>query len=566
MLAAILVTIGVGARRLASVTWAGFIGYESPFALEAGAPPPATPALTRRVVMVLIDGLGAAPSRSLPFLNELRGRGADFNCRIGLPSLSLPGRAVIATGAWQEVHGQITNRNARRLEVDHLFAAARRRGLRTALAAGGKTQSMFAPHVLAKVTYSDIEETEPFEAYARVLDHQVAESLRLIEGRAELTSLELYIVDEAGHGWGGASSEYERAARAADDAVRRIAAAMDLGAETLLVTADHGHVAWGGHGGDEPPVMTVPLVLAGAGVRGGVRGECRQVDVASTVAALLGTAVPASSQGRPLVDALALDAAGRTAVLSAAVAQRERFHAVYAERVRALVGNVEAAVPVPTGGREGGGPYLLAARLDALDAAGEAVRAEAAALDARRRAAYALLLALAPFAVVGTLRVAGLLGARETRAAAFSALLGVAAYHALLPVFGLGYSMTLVNKDEWTEAFFRTDMILGVTGAALAVLLAAVWALRGRAASLLASAALAWATALVYCGVLLVKIAVVYWREGALLVWRMPDMAWAFGFYLDVLAVMAVAFTSPLLAVVAWLVARPGRKGAPPAA
>lgn len=551
-----MLATGVGARRLASGAWAGFVGYETPFALEATAGAPALAPLTTRVVTILVDGLGAGPARDLPFLNELRARGADYDCRIGLPSLSLPGRAVLATGAWQEVHGQTTNMKPRRLRVDHVYAAARRRGLRTAMAAGEKTLVLFDPHVTEKVVYEESPESGTFEAYARVLEHQVAESIRLLRAGAELTALELYVVDEVGHGWGGTSPEYARAARAADDALRRIAAELDLASVTLLVTADHGHVPWGGHGGEEPEVMRVPLVLAGAGVRAGVRGECRQVDVAPTVAALLGTAIPASSQGRPLVEALALVDAARAAVLSAAVVQRERFQAVYAERVRTLVRG-DAATPAPvTARRDGEGPHLLAARLDALDAGAEAVRAQAANQDARRRAAYAMLLAVAPFALLGVLRAWGLLGARESWAALGSALLGVAAYHALMPAFGLGYSMTLVNKDEWMEAFFRKDMILGVSCAAGAVALASRWALRGLAVTAAQGAVLSLSTVLVFCGALLVKVAVVYWREGALLVWRMPDMAWAFGFYLDVLAVMAVAFASPLLAVLGWLVAR----------
>jgi hypothetical protein len=73
---------------------------------------------------------------------------------------------------------------------------------------------------------------------------------------------------------------------------------------TLVVTADHGHVAEGGHGGDEPEVTAVPLVLAGAGARAGARGTCAHLDVAPTLAALLGVAAPAAAEGRVLWEAL----------------------------------------------------------------------------------------------------------------------------------------------------------------------------------------------------------------------------------------------------------------------
>jgi len=43
-----------------------------------------------------------------------------------------------------------------------------------------------------------------------------------------------------------------------------------LASETaIVVTADHGHTGRGGHGGVEPEVLAVPLVMAGAGVRAG---------------------------------------------------------------------------------------------------------------------------------------------------------------------------------------------------------------------------------------------------------------------------------------------------------
>jgi len=130
-----LVALSLGARALAGRAWTAFTQYRTPFALRSAAGPPTRP-LARQVVIVLVDGLAYNASRAMPFLNELRARGADLECRVGLPSLSLPGRAVLMTGAWPEVHGQTTNFSPRPLPVEHLFLTARRRGLRTALAAG----------------------------------------------------------------------------------------------------------------------------------------------------------------------------------------------------------------------------------------------------------------------------------------------------------------------------------------------------------------------------------------------------------------------------------------------
>ena len=112
----LLVMAGLGARRIGARALRAFIHYETPFAVppvEARTGPP----LARQVVLVLVDGLGLEGARSLPFLGELRARGADYDCRIGEPSLSLPGRAVMLSGAWQEVNGQPTNYDPRPLRV-----------------------------------------------------------------------------------------------------------------------------------------------------------------------------------------------------------------------------------------------------------------------------------------------------------------------------------------------------------------------------------------------------------------------------------------------------------------
>ena len=59
----------------------------------------------------------------------------------------------------------------------------------------------------------------------------------------------------------------------------------------------------GAHGSTRE--MQVPLLIAGAGVRvGAVPQDAKLVDVAPTIAALLGVRPPASAQGRALAESL----------------------------------------------------------------------------------------------------------------------------------------------------------------------------------------------------------------------------------------------------------------------
>jgi hypothetical protein len=409
-----------------------------------------------------------------------------------------------------------------------------------------------------------------YEAGQRRQAEQGRALLAALRGQAALVMIELHGVDESGHGWGGASDASRRAATEADELIRSFASALDLDRDTLVVTADHGHVGVGGHGGPEDEVLHVPLVLAGAGVRAGVRGTARQVDVAPTLSTLLGLAIPSSNQGRPLLDALLLDGERRTAALRAVLAQREPFVAGYLQVLAALddarAASAEAApvaatpvvsAPVASTADEG----ALSARLDALDAQEAAARQARRTRERRARVLPALLLALAPLAAAGALIGLGVIRGGETWRAAQAAVAALALYHLALPALGLRYSLSAVNKDEWLPFFFRKDMALGLAVCAVAVAAGAWRERRGQGARLFDLARFAWLVTAAFCTTFLVKTAVVYWEQGAATRWTIPDMRWAFAFYLDVLVLMAVGVLSPLMALPAWLAAR----SAPPA-
>jgi hypothetical protein len=545
LLPAALVGLGLGARSLAHRAWNALVGYQTPFGLrtpDARAAPP----LVGQVVVVLVDGLAYQASRAMPFLNTLRARGADLECRIGLPSLSLPGRAVLMTGAWQEIHGQATNFNPRPLPVEHLFLTAKRRGLTTALAAGSAPQAMFAPYVDERVVYPRLAKDE-----AVSLDRLAAELLwmgettraLLRDKRPRFFLMDYTITDEAGHRWGAASAEYAKAAAAVDGEIRKLAAEIDLRRTVLIVTSDHGHVAAGGHGGPEKDVVEVPLVLAGGPVRAGMGGACEEVDVAPTIAALLGVAVPASSQGRPLLEALAVARPQRESILAALYEQRARFVEYYVARVNAEPVKPATAALAP-----------FERGLEALSA--RAAQAKQRRMSAESRRRLFVLLAVAAAIVVGgfAVRASGLVPRRQLALAALGGLGAAALYFALFRAAGLQYSFSAVNRDEALGRFFLTDMVLAVAACALVVLAGSLWlAARAGAFGLGHQARLAFLVSGVFVALLALKMAVAYWRHGIFLRWQMPDQFWAFGFYLDTLALFAVGITAPLMPLAAWL-------------
>jgi hypothetical protein len=521
---------GEGARRLAGAAWTAFTRYDTPFAL-AGEDPPAGPALVDRVVVLLVDGLGFGASRGLPFLRELAGRGADLEVRVGLPSFSLPGRATLMSGAWPEVHGQATNFNPRPLAVEHLFALAHRARRRSGLVSGPEAARLWGPFLDRCLTFDEEPAGRDLGRLQRQLGPRAEAGGRLLaDSGLSLVVVELVTVDGAGHAWGGASAEYARAARLVDEAARRLASGVDLTRSVLVVTADHGHTPRGGHGGPEEAVRRVPLVMAGGPTRPGTRASVPAVDVAPTLAALLGLPTPASTQGRVRDELLDWPAGRREAALAAAARQHERFRAHY----RRVVGEPRLSV--------------------------EEARAARLLRERRERSAQVAVAGLLALALVLLLWRAG--RGRDVLAGALLGSVGFLLYRASFPLLGLGYSMSLMNEDEDLDRFLLLDMAAAVLAGAVAVVLGLVVDRRRRPrrsdAARLAGLAVAG-----FLAILAGRVAAAYLEAGLLLRWAMPDVTVAFAFYLDVTAAMALGFAGPPLMAGAWALAGAWR-GRPP--
>lgn len=276
-------------------------------ARTAPAPGPSHPAITRRVVLVVVDGLAAWAAAPLPELGRLRSIGAHAVAHSHRPSLSRPNYVSILSGVPPVASGVRTNAYYRRVDLDSLPRRAAAMGLPSAFV----TDSASSVATLFRGDFAEVAYT--------TWDGGLHEATRLALARDyRLVVLLPSAVDDCAHSRRMASPACRATAIDVDRYLGEVAAQLDLERDTLIITADHGHVASGGHGGTEAAVLQVPLVMVGAGiVPGADLGEPGLIDVAPTIAALLGLPAPVHGLGAPLLAGLALPDRVRVAVADA---------------------------------------------------------------------------------------------------------------------------------------------------------------------------------------------------------------------------------------------------------
>lgn len=343
---AVLGSIGAVKAGLAGGEFMGDLEeVQPPLARTAPVlPDPHTPRYSRRVFLVIVDGLRLDKSYELPFLDELRRRGVDTEAQSHYPTWSRPNYVSILTGVPPVASGVRTNHHSTPVELDSLMDRAKAAGLVTAFATDYDAlpklflrkkdpnarvtsepedeedeidiDAMERPLSPAAIRAPDANFASPFDdaRYAPWPGGFSEVGAAVAQGDAELVVMLVGAVDAAGHAKGGASQDYRTAAELADHALSRALGRVDLTQDTILVTADHGHTNRGGHGGVEPEVLTVPLIAAGAGIKPGASADdAHLVDLAPTVATLLGIPAPGHGLGRTLTELLQLDPSVRDA-------------------------------------------------------------------------------------------------------------------------------------------------------------------------------------------------------------------------------------------------------------
>lgn len=515
--------------------------YHSPIRDELPAGQPLSP-LTDNLVLVMIDGLRHDTATQMTFLNELAAEGAELVVVGDAPSYSQNAWTTLITGASPQISA------APPLNVDDitqiapisagdLFVSATNAGLSTGLYGYYWWGKMVPAEFRGDSAFTEGEDAD---ADQDILDAALA---TLDTDMPDFALIHLDQVDYAGHQHGGRSEQYDEAALRVDAHLEEIVSRLNLNRQTVVVLADHGHINRGGHGGQDSVVLTTRLVAVGAGIRPGEHGQIRQVDVAPTLAALMGVSIPPRSQGQFADDMLAWEPDARAGAWYELATRRRALTAallqgigspVRLEDADTQIGAIEEQLSQQAWDKAG---RIAATALDTLENHARGAYSERVARERLERvwmpAAYLLGLGV----------VVWRNQRRGRRLPWLPALAAIAAYHLLFLAGGNRYSLSTVTglSPFLTGIVFRT--LAGLTIGWLWIMLTRRQTL-SRSRTVEQALGYGW----LVIAMLVIPVLAITWWIGPTIGWMLPDFRAQFVLFTTLLQIVFVSAGAALLA------------------
>ncbi len=265
--------------------------------------------MSRKVVLIVLDGMGWATARTL--LGNVegwveKGDASVWKMRATLPSVSGPCYASIHTGVTPQEHGIVDNYKEMKATVGDIFSAARKAGRTTAAAAHSLFSSYFqrAPFDIYRDLEVDDErlpiqhgrfytmrgETKGNLAVPAEADLFAQAAIMIDRHAPDYLLLHTCTVDSTGHRHGPDSAEMDHVVYVLDSVLgNSIPRWLDQGYE-IMITSDHGQSQRGHHGGTTDEMREVAFYYFGDGKRPDAGVVLDQLQIAPTVLARLGVA------------------------------------------------------------------------------------------------------------------------------------------------------------------------------------------------------------------------------------------------------------------------------------
>lgn len=440
-IAIILLAIGAMVARGQNRLLASAADYQPPLLAEPVVTDP-LPAHSQRVVLVVVSGLSDFfwTAETMPGLQQLQEAGARTTIRSAAPTYRLAAWTSLLSGATPPLTDapllDVADTAVRQISTDTIFDAAADQSLTTALSGNNRWAALIPPGMVARTAF--------FGGFAADADAQMmAEVARWLDDPAVSLIVAQFSQIDAAAQSGVESDGYQTALAQVDAELSQLQKMLDLDVTTLIVTADYGHLAQGGHGGDDESVVMLPLALVGQGVVPGEYSPVHQTDIAPTIATLLGTRLPAANQGRPLLEMLAVSAKERAFILQKLAEQR-----IALATQMAVVADVPYTPPETVSKMSkffdaenySGAEQLALLLVSQTDDALDAIRRQPQTRSQRFRFAAG---------IAGIVLLVGVALWRRTEVwgeTIFSAVVAVAGYHGLYRLLKEPYSLSAVDN------------------------------------------------------------------------------------------------------------------------
>jgi hypothetical protein len=337
LLICVLLASAYGAQRVAREGASRVTGF-TPTHMTGIRPPAGPPPLAQRVVVILAEGLRPDDARLLPTVDWLAQRGAQLSVAVPEPGYAVPAAATLLTGAQPEVHGVLLRDG--RLGADNLLAAAQRVGISTGGAGGADLGHLLQGGALPG--WEVVGTPQALVEKARALLRPTGPEFVLLH--SHFLAGEMERLGTASRD----SADYRNALAQFDFTLVSLIDLIDWKTTAVVVA---GTVPMGADGA-YTPAASVPLVMAGPGIKAGFRGEASLLDVAPTLSALAGAPVPLANGGRPVLGALAVTDGRPADLVMLKVLEARR---AYVEGALGALGAVVSTpeVPADPAGAEG---------------------------------------------------------------------------------------------------------------------------------------------------------------------------------------------------------------------
>lgn len=208
-----------------------------------------------KLVLIVVDGLRRDRAETMKSARRLAERGQCRSSDQGDYTVSRPVYSLLSTGLEADRSGSRNNDLESPLAAESFWEVARKAGLRVR----GSSHLPWWQELFPR----------GFDAYRHTPNHavNVFDGTREEDARFDVDLFHPLYVDEMGHQHGARSPEYAAAVRRVDAEIEGLFERLDLERTNVILTADHGHLDGGGHGGEQREIREVLACFAGPGIR-----------------------------------------------------------------------------------------------------------------------------------------------------------------------------------------------------------------------------------------------------------------------------------------------------------